>query len=117
MKREMNAYYGMHKLYDLVNFIVCFVVPLAVITVLYTFICLRLWRSQEMLRPKKSYSINGAVKATHAAQVTLDGVSANPTAHLPRPPSPDTQVLCQVSERPGREGHTRPMRRFHFHFV
>nr|XP_042913020.1 trissin receptor-like [Parasteatoda tepidariorum] len=33
------------KTYDLVNFIVCFIVPLLVISILYSVICLRLWRS------------------------------------------------------------------------
>ncbi|GIY03176.1 trissin receptor [Caerostris darwini] len=33
------------KTYDLVNFIVCFIIPLAIITVLYCVICIRLWRS------------------------------------------------------------------------
>lgn len=36
------------KTYDLVNFIVCFIIPLCVITVLYFVICLRLWRSNQV---------------------------------------------------------------------
>ncbi|GBM17742.1 Trissin receptor [Araneus ventricosus] len=36
------------KTYDLVNFIVCFIIPLVVITVLYFVICLRLWRSNQV---------------------------------------------------------------------
>lgn len=36
------------KTYDLANFIVCFVIPLVVITVLYFVICLRLWRSNQV---------------------------------------------------------------------
>ncbi|KAF8785037.1 Trissin receptor like protein [Argiope bruennichi] len=36
------------KTYDLVNFIVCFVIPLIIISVLYSIICLRLWRSNQV---------------------------------------------------------------------
>lgn len=94
MKREMNAYHGMHKLYDLINFIVCFVVPLAVITVLYTFICLKLWRSQAMLMPKKSSSLNGILKPGTVPQVVLD-VQDN------IPSTPEIQTTCEVGE-PGK---------------
>lgn len=97
LKREMNAYKGMHKLYDLINFIVCFVVPLAIITVLYTFICLRLWRSQAMLLPKKSSSLNGILKAGHVPQVSLD-VQDNLTIHQSLPSLPEIQTTCEVRE-------------------
>ena len=95
MKREMRAYYRMHKLYDLINFIVCFVVPLAIITVLYTFICLRLWRSQAMLLPKKSSSLNGILKSGHVPQVSLD-VQDNLTIHQPLPSPPEIQTTSEV---------------------
>ncbi|XP_035218203.1 trissin receptor-like [Stegodyphus dumicola] len=36
------------KTYDLANFIVCFVIPLFIISLLYFAICLRLWRSNQV---------------------------------------------------------------------
>ncbi|KAK8765821.1 hypothetical protein V5799_031577 [Amblyomma americanum] len=37
------------KTYDLVNFVVCFLVPLIIISVLYTIICYQLWHSQAIV--------------------------------------------------------------------
>lgn len=78
MRRERkSSYHRMQKIYDLINFIVCFVVPLAIISILYTFICLRLWKSQDMLRMKQPRDEIAAACAVPAANVT--GGQATPT--------------------------------------
>lgn len=41
------------KTYDLINFVVCFLTPLLIITVLYFIICLRLWTSKVIITYKE----------------------------------------------------------------
>ncbi|XP_028968662.1 trissin receptor [Galendromus occidentalis] len=110
MLREMKSYYKLHKLYDLINFIVCFVVPLAIITVLYTFICLRLWRSQAMLLPNKSPSLNGNLKAAHSPQVNLD-VQDNLSINQAIPTPPEIQTTCDDESIAEKTGLTSGMSR------
>ncbi|KAH6922633.1 hypothetical protein HPB50_017442 [Hyalomma asiaticum] len=43
------------KTYDLVNFIVCFMVPLIIISVLYAIICYQLWHSQAIVSQPQNH--------------------------------------------------------------
>ncbi|KAL3208890.1 hypothetical protein MRX96_038522 [Rhipicephalus microplus] len=43
------------KTYDLVNFVVCFLVPLIIISVLYAIICYQLWHSQSIVSQPQNH--------------------------------------------------------------
>ncbi|EEC07711.1 conserved hypothetical protein [Ixodes scapularis] len=73
--------------YDLVNFVVCFLVPLIIITVLYTIICYELWHSQAIV----SHPQNHMSKTSN---------NHHPPAHGGGATTPALCRSCSESESP-----------------
>lgn len=87
------------KTYDLVNFVVCFLVPLIIISVLYAIICYQLWHSQGIVsRPQNHIQSN----SHHPPAPTLPEKADQP------PCSPDRCASCSDSDS------TPPLKRLEF---
>ncbi|XP_050030738.1 trissin receptor-like [Dermacentor andersoni] len=64
------------KTYDLVNFVVCFLVPLIIITVLYAIICYQLWHSQAIVSQPQNHI---AAQMNH--QLVLNSTLSHQKSH------------------------------------
>lgn len=76
------------KTYDLVNFVVCFLVPLAIISVLYTIICYQLWHSQAIVSHPQNH-----INQSNNQEIVLSAAAHNHNTKSPpcqqgRPGSP-----------------------------